>query len=188
MKYRLTKFSLLALIPMLNLFGSTQASTSTQLCDAQNNYIHESLDGSKTQNICEDYKGKVLLIVNTASKCGFTYQYDGLEKIYDEYKDSGFYVLGFPSADFGGQEYAESSQIQSFCKNTYAIEFPMFKKSIVSGKNATPLFKRLAEITVSPKWNFHKYLVDRDGRVVDYYFSTTKPESDKVRRKIESLL
>lgn len=137
------------------------------------------------------FKGKVLLVVNTASKCGFTGQYDGLEKLYHTYKDQGFVVLGIPSADFGNQEYADDAQIQSFCKLNYGVSFPMANKETVKGDGAHPFYKAAAArfgFMGTPKWNFHKYLINRNGEFVDYYVSTTKPQSGKIKKALEKAL
>jgi len=138
------------------------------------------------------YKGKVLLIVNVASECGFTPQYEGLEKIYEEYRDDGFMILGFPSNQFGKQEPKDEDEILFFCQGTYDVQFDMFSKIDVNGDNADPLYKYLKnEIsgfmwTESIKWNFTKFLVDREGNVVERYGSSTKPES--IKSDIEALL
>ena len=137
-------------------------------------------------------RGKVLLIVNVASKCGFTPQYDGLEKVYGKYRDQGFEVLAFPCNQFGGQEPGESGDIARFCEKTYGVTFPMFEKVDVNGDGAHPLFKWLkAEApgllgTKDVKWNFTKFLVDRNGHVVDRFAPTTRPEA--IGGDIEKLL
>ena len=131
----------------------------------------------------------MVLIVNTASKCAFTGQCEGLEALYRRYKDRGFAVLGFPSNDFGNQEPGTEKQIQNFCRLTYSVEFPMFEKISVKKGTADPLFRVLAEQAGAyPSWNFYKYLIDRDGNVVDYYTSVTSPESSKIVSAIEKLL
>jgi len=141
-----------------------------------------------------EYKDKVILIVNTASECGFTPQYKGLEELYQEYKDKGLVVLGFPSNDFGGQEPLEGKEIESFCSINYGVSFPIFEKSKVKGKEASDLFKFLSDkkqngnVNISPKWNFQKYLINKNGEVVDYFLSTTTPNSGKIKRAIEKLL
>ena len=137
-------------------------------------------------------KGKVLLVVNTASKCGFTPQYDGLEKVYEKYRDQGFEVLGFPCNQFGGQEPGENADIAQFCTKNYGVAFPMFEKVDVNGDDAHPLFKWLKAQapgllgTKDIKWNFTKFLVDRNGKVVDRYAPTTRP--DAISGDIEKLL
>jgi glutathione peroxidase len=139
-----------------------------------------------------DYKGKVLLIVNTASKCGFTPQYKELQELYDEYKDKGFEVLGFPCNQFGNQEPGSESEIESFCQLNYGVTFPMFAKVNVNGENAHPLFVYLTEKapgilgTKAIKWNFTKFLVDQNGNVVSRFAPQTKPSELKL--EIEKLL
>ena len=141
-----------------------------------------------------DYKGKVLLVVNTASECGFTPQLKNLEKLYEEYKGKGFEVLGFPSNDFGRQEPLEGEAIHDFCERNYGVKFPIFEKVHVKGSKASPIFKFLSDkklngkVSSTPKWNFHKYLVDKEGKVVDFYYTITKPDSKKVKRAIEKLI
>ncbi|MEI6418570.1 MAG: glutathione peroxidase [Sphingomonadales bacterium] len=139
-----------------------------------------------------DYAGKVLLIVNTASKCGFTPQYDGLEKLYAKYKDRGLVVLGFPCNQFGAQEPGDEAEIANFCKLTYDVDFPLFGKIEVNGDGAHPLFKQLKREapgllgSETIKWNFTKFLVDRKGQVYERYAPTTKPEA--MAGDIEKLL
>lgn len=130
----------------------------------------------------------MLLIVNTASKCGFTPQYEGLEHLYEKYKDKGFAVLGFPSDSFMKQEFDESEKIAAFCQANYGVTFPLFKKSKMKGKEMNPLFAELLEQTGEKKitWNFNKFLVDRHYHVIGYYGSRTKPED--LEEKIEELL
>jgi glutathione peroxidase len=152
------------------------------------NFKFPRLQDEQMQDLCQ-YKGKVVLIVNTASYCGFTSQYEGLESIYSKYASKGFVVVGFPSNDFGQQEPGSNKEIADFCKNTYDVKFPMIAKTVVSGSNANPLFKLLIEKTkTSPKWNFYKYLIDRDGNVVNAYGSMTKPDSKTITSEIEKLL
>ena len=141
-----------------------------------------------------DYEGKVLLIVNTASKCGLTPQLKGLEALYQKYKDRGLVVLGFPSNDFGGQEPLEGAQISEFCTKNYGVSFPVFDKVSVKGDATCPLYQFLSDearngkVSAKPMWNFHKYLVGRDGKVVDYFASTTAPDAEKVAKAIEAIL
>lgn len=133
------------------------------------------LQDEAPQSLCQ-YTGKVLLVVNTASFCGFTPQYEALEKLHARFHDAGLVVLGFPSNDFA-QETGSNKEIADFCENTFGVKFPMFTKSSVRGKDANPLFKELAaETGHAPLWNFHKYLVSRDGKVVDNYSSLTRPD------------
>lgn len=143
----------------------------------------------RTVNLCEAYQGKVLLLVNTASKCGYTSQYDGLEKLYERYKDRGLVVIGFPSNDFANQEPGSEQQIQEFCRLTYGVRFPMFEKVRVVEHAAHPLYKQLAKETGTyPRWNFHKYLIDRDGRVVGSFPSHVAPQDRALVGAIERAL
>ncbi len=135
------------------------------------------------------YKGKVALVVNVASKCGYTKQYKGLESLYREYKEQGLEILGFPSNDFGTQEPASEAEIKSFCSLTYDVTFDMFSKVKVSGAGMTDAYKYLTETTGSQvQWNFNKFLVDKEGKVVKYYSSSVAPESAELRKDIEALL
>ncbi|HZV66345.1 MAG TPA: glutathione peroxidase [Telluria sp.] len=146
------------------------------------------LQDEAPQDLCQ-YAGKVVLVVNTASYCGFTNQYEGLEKLYAKYKDKGLVVLGFPSNDFGKQEPGSSKEIADFCYNTYGVKFPMFAKSSVTGPAANPLHASLIKLTgKEPKWNFTKYLLDRHGKVIDYYPSKVTPEDKQLVGKIEQAL
>lgn len=138
-----------------------------------------------------DFKGKVLLVVNTASKCGFTPQYKGLEALYEKYKAQGLVIIGVPSNDFGGQEPGSSGEIKQFCELNYGVTFPMTSKQIVSGDNAHPMYQWFYEVLgfgSAPKWNFHKIVINKQGVPVDYFASTTTPESDKLNDAIKNLL
>jgi glutathione peroxidase len=141
-----------------------------------------------------DYKGKVLLIVNVASKCGFTPQYKGLENIYRQYKDKGFEILAFPSNDFMGQEPGTNEQIKTFCQLNYQISFPLFSKISVKGENIHPLYKFLTEKSTDPKfaggitWNFNKFLIDRKGNIINRFDSKTEPQNPEVIKAIEDAL
>ena len=140
-------------------------------------------------NIGEAYGGNVILIVNTASKCGNTPQYDGLEKLYQEYGASGLVVLGFPSNDFLGQEPGTEAEIQEFCRLTYRVKFPMFEKVSVKSGEAHPFFDRLADAAGTyPTWNFHKFLIGRDGEFLAEFSPRTKPYDDKLIATIEAAL
>jgi glutathione peroxidase len=144
-----------------------------------------------TERKLSDYKGKVLLVVNTASKCGFTPQYQGLEEIYERYQGRGFEVLGFPCVQFGHQEPGDDKEIQSFCELNYGVKFPLFSKIDVNGDNAHPVFKFLKSekgglLGDNIKWNFTKFLVDKDGNVVDRYAPQTIPV--RIASDIEKLL
>jgi glutathione peroxidase len=141
----------------------------------------QTIDG-KTRKLA-DYRGKVLLVVNTASKCGFTPQYKGLEAVYEKFKDRGFAVLGFPCNQFGAQEPGQESEIAEFCEMNYGVSFPMFAKVDVNGDGAHPLFKHLTSAkkgllgSEAIKWNFTKFLVGKDGAVIERYAPTTTPEA-----------
>ena len=140
-------------------------------------------------NLADTFGGKVLLVVNTASKCGNTPQYEGLEKLYEEFGDDGLVVLGFPSNDFFGQEPGTEEEIQEFCRLTYKVRFPMFEKVSVKEKNAHPFFADLAASAGTyPTWNFHKYLIGRDGNVITEFSPRTKPWDDDVVAQIRAAL
>ncbi|MDM7861030.1 glutathione peroxidase [Alteromonas sp. ASW11-36] len=155
-------------------------------------YDHEvALNNGELKSL-KDYEGQVILIVNTASKCGFTPQYDGLQALYDEYKDKGFTILAFPCDQFGHQEPGDDNEIQQFCSLNFNVSFPLFKKIEVNGENASPLFNQLKADapgllgSKGIKWNFTKFLVNRDGKTVERFAPATKPEA--LKRKIEELL
>lgn len=139
-------------------------------------------------SLCQQ-RGKVVLIVNTASFCGYTPQYDGLEKLYRHYRDRGFVVLGFPANDFGGQEPAGNKEIAMFCQMNYGITFPVFAKTTVIGAKANPLYRQLAARTgQAPQWNFHKYLIDRSGEQITPFASAVEPDDRRLMALIEKLL
>jgi glutathione peroxidase len=145
------------------------------------------LDSSETVNLCK-FDEKVILVVNVASRCGYTYQYATLQKLYEEYKDQDFVILGVPSRDFM-QEYSNEEDVAEFCSTEYGVNFPMFATTKVRGKKAHPFYKKLAdESGISPKWNFNKYLISRDGSVVSTYGSSVKPDSVELTSDIEKLL
>jgi glutathione peroxidase len=139
----------------------------------------------------KQFAGKVLLIVNTASNCGLTPQYAGLEQLYNTYKDNGLVVIGVPSNDFGSQEPGNNRDISSFCTINYGVTFPMTSKEVVSGDKACPFYiwaKQTLGFGTAPKWNFHKYLINRQGVLIDYFNSTTAPDSPKIKSAIEKAL
>ncbi|CAN1212494.1 glutathione peroxidase [Tumidithrix helvetica PCC 7403] len=147
----------------------------------------KNIDGLSTN--LSQYKGKVCLIVNVASQCGYTPQYKGLEALYRDYKDKGFEILGFPSNDFGAQEPGTESQIKEFCSLRYEVTFDMFTKVKVKGAEKVDIYKYLTETTGSEvQWNFNKFLVDKEGKVVKYYPSNVSPESAELKKDIEALL
>ncbi|MXQ54695.1 glutathione peroxidase [Shimazuella alba] len=156
-----------------------------------NIYDIQVTTASSEEKSLADYRGKVLLIVNVASKCGFTPQYKGLQALYDKYKDQGLEILGFPCNQFLGQEPGTNEEIQEFCQVNFGASFPIFAKIDVNGSNAHPLYKHLTKeasgiLGGAIKWNFTKFLVDRDGKVVKRYAPNTEPE--KLAEKIEELL
>jgi glutathione peroxidase len=174
---------LIAVVGMTTL--KAQANCSSLLDHNARRLAEEQVD-----HLCEVYKGQVLMIVNTASKCGFTPQFDGLEALYRKYKDQGFSVLGFPSKDFGNQEYGTEEEAANFCRLTYGVDFPMYATTHAKKGKADPIFKGLAEAADGdyPSWNFHKYIVDRNGDLVGSFGSFTGPSSGRVARVIEEAL
>ena len=150
---------------------------------------YRPLAGKAPLNLQQVHGGKVLLVVNTASKCGFTPQFEALEALHAKYSGQGFAVLGFPSGDFKAQEFDDEKQIAEFCKLTYGVKFPMFEKVHVVGDDATPLYKDLAAVSgQAPKWNFHKYLLGRDGRLIASWGSKTTPDDKQIVEAIERAL
>jgi len=167
--------------------GMAAAQAAEPACPALLQHTFPRLQDEKPQSLCQ-YGGKVLLVVNTASYCGFTGQYKGLEALYSRYKDRGLVVLGFPSNDFA-QEKGSNREIADFCENTFGVKFPMLARSAVRGKDANAFYRQLADKTGrQPLWNFHKYLVARDGRVVADYTSVTAPEDKALVAEIERQL
>jgi glutathione peroxidase len=147
------------------------------------------LGSDRVVNLKEAYGGKVILVVNTASRCAFTDQYEGLEALYSDYRDEGLVVLGFPSNDFGRQEPGTETEIKNFCRLTYGVKFPMFAKTSVQEGTNDPFFVALGEAAGRyPQWNFHKYLLGRDGQLVDDYVSMTTPQSRRLVEAIEAQL
>ena len=167
--------------------GQTAAAPAVA-CPAILKHQFKRLQDDAPQDLCQ-YAGKVILVVNTASYCGFAGQFEGLESLYARLAPKGLVVLGFPSNDFGKQEPGESKETADFCFNTYGVKFPMFAKTTVVGKEANPLYVALAKASGrAPKWNFHKYLIDRKGRVVDNYLSLTGPDSPMLVGQIQQAL
>ena len=164
------------------------AAPAAATCPAILQHRFSRLQDEVPQNLCQ-YAGKVVLVVNTASFCGFTSQYEGLEALYAKYQSRGLVVLGFPSNDFGQQEPGASKAIADFCFNTYGVKFPMFTKSVVKGAQRNALYEDLFQATrVAPGWNFHKYLIDRRGKVVANYASEVTPASAAIISGIEKAL
>jgi glutathione peroxidase len=163
---------------------------SSMACDSDLlNHDFRKLASEEQVNLCETYSGNVILVVNTASKCGNTPQYDGLEKLYEEYGEDGLVVLGFPSNDFLGQEPGTEDEIAEFCRLTYGVRFPMFEKTTVKKNDANPFFAALADASGTyPTWNFHKFLIGRDGQLITEFSPRTKPNEPEVVAAIESAL
>jgi glutathione peroxidase len=178
---------LLAFSLLLSFAGvEAQASNATASCSALLNKTFPRLQDDEPRSLCE-FQGKVVLVVNTASYCGFTQQYEGLERLYRNYKDQGLVVLGFPSNDFS-QEPGSNQQIAEFCSNTFSVRFPMFAKTKVKGPAANLLFSELARLAEAPGWNFHKYLIGRDGKLVSSYSSAVSPESRRLQSDLQAAL
>jgi glutathione peroxidase len=179
--FQLRRFCLVA---CASLFAS---SVYAMDCPTLLDHKFNRLQDDAPQNLCQ-YSGKVTLVINTASYCGYTAQYDGLEKLYAKYKDKGFVVLGFPSNDFS-QEPGNNKEIADFCYNTYGVKFPMFAKSSVRGKEMNPLFAALSKASgKSPGWNFHKYLIDKEGKLLANYGSSVSPDDKNLVATIEKAL
>jgi len=160
--------------------------------DSVYEFTVNDIDGNEVS--LESYRGKVILIVNVASKCGFTPQYEGLQSLYEKYRDRGFVVLGFPANNFFGQEPGTDQEIKDFCTLNFGVSFPMFSKISVKGKDIHPLYRYLTSKKTNPefsgsiKWNFNKFLVDREGKIAARFQSKQNPESSAVVEALESLL
>jgi len=173
----------------LTLLALGLAASANALAADLLDVSYRPLAGKQQVNLQQRYHGQVLLVVNTASKCGYTPQYEGLEALHRQYAGKGFAVLGFPSNDFKGQEPGDEKQIQDFCTLTYGVRFPMFEKVHVVGPQATPLYQRLTAATgVAPAWNFHKYLVGRDGKVIAQFASKVTPDDPQLIAAIDKAL
>ena len=173
------------MITVLMMFGSAQSAQAASAHD----FTFTSIDGAPMP--LSQYQGQVVLAVNTASACGFTPQYDDLQALYETYQDQGLVVLGIPSNDFGGQEPLSADGIKEFCSVNFNITFPMTDKTVVKGSNAHPFYQWAAEelgMIAKPRWNFHKYLVGRDGQLINWYASTTSPTSSKLKKAVEAAL
>jgi glutathione peroxidase len=167
------------------LVGSTMASTASSLHD----FTLTGIDGKPMA--LDQFKGNVVLMVNTASECGYTGQYDGLEALWLANKDKGLVIIGVPSNDFGGQEPGKAEEIATFCKMNYGVTFPLADKTVVKGSAAHPVYVwagQQAGMLGTPKWNFHKYLFDRDGQFVDWFSTPTEPQSTKIKSAVEKAL
>ena len=170
---------------MFSFFNKTMSDNSKTLFDFKIN----SINGGELD--LSSFKGKTILLVNVASKCGFTNQYDDLQKLYDDFKDKGLIVIGIPTNQFGGQEPGSEKEIKNFCETNFNITFPMTSKYEVKGANAHPIYiwaKDTFGKSTVPKWNFHKILINKDGKIEDTFASFTGPLSNKVVKKIEQIL
>ncbi len=189
MTTKIPKHSPVKVLILMAIFGFGAGHAGDKQTHDLLDYDVRRLNNDEVVNLKETYGGKVVLVVNTASKCAFTDQYEGLEALYAKYRDQGLVVLGFPSNDFGGQEPGSEQQIKDFCRLTYSVKFPMFAKTRVKKGKADPFFANLAETAGRyPKWNFHKYLIGRDGKLVDNYLSFTGPQSNTIIKDIEAQL
>ena len=181
----------IAALTAIALNGAARAENPapvTDACPELLNFTFNRLQTGAAESLCQ-YRGKVVLIVNTASYCGYTHQYEGLEALYRKYKSRGLVVVGFPSNDFGGQEPGSNKEIAEFCRLTYGVEFPMFEKSSVTSIKTNPLYAELlARTGQSPKWNFHKYLVDRDGKQVTSFGTRVEPDNGDLVSAVERML
>jgi glutathione peroxidase len=185
MKRKLIATALVGLASLLHLPVAHAADDNA--CPSLLHYTAARLQDDSPQDLCQ-YAGRVLLVVNTASKCGYTPQYEALEKLHARYASRGLVVLGFPSNDFK-QELQENKDIADFCFNTYGVKFPMFARTTVIGPGAHPFYAALRQASgESPRWNFHKFLIDRTGRVVATYPSAVEPLDSRVTTQIEQLL
>ena len=170
---------------MFSFFNKSMSNNSQIFYD----FNIKSINGDEL-NIAE-MNGKTILLVNVASNCGFTKQYDELQKLYDEYKDKGLIVIGVPSNQFGGQEPGTESEIKDFCETNFNITFPITSKYDVKGLNAHPIYlwaKKTYGKSAVPKWNFHKILINKEGKIEDTYLSFTNPLSNKIKKKLEQIL
>src|SRR5215475_8581605 len=174
------------LLAILLLAATSWAASSVH------DFTVTAIDGTHTP--LANFKGKVMLVVNVASQCGYTYQYEGLQKLYLKYKNQGLVVAGFPANNFGGQEPGSNAEIGAFCKSKFGVTFPMFSKISVAGKDKAPLYQFLTDKTANPKtggeiqWNFTKYLVDRNGKVLARFDAPVEPESKELTSAIERAL
>ena len=169
------------------LFSCVIFGTYTFSCSKVLDHEVRILDSSETLNLCE-YENKVVLAVNVASRCGFTYQYEALQELYAKYQNDEFVILGFPSRDFMYQEYSDESKVKDFCSTEYGVTFPMFATSPVKGSDANSFYKSLTKITGQrPGWNFHKYLISKEGEVLSFD-KNVEPDSKELTLQILKLL
>lgn len=177
---------------MKSLLGVLLMTTTAFAASSVHDFTLDAINGTPVP--LATYKGKVMLIVNVASQCGYTYQYEGLQALYVKYKDRGLVVAGFPANNFGGQEPGSNAEIGAFCKSKFGVTFPMFSKISVAGKDKAPLYQFLTDKSANPKtggeipWNFTKYLVDRNGRVLARFDAPVEPGSKELTSAIEAAL
>lgn len=185
-------FAFVTILTTSTLAAKADGTAPEQEPESVLDFTMPLIDGTPTP--LSNFKGKVILIVNVASKCGFTGQYDGLQKLYEKYKDDGFTVLGFPANNFLGQEPGTNKEIATFCRTNYGVTFPMFSKISVKGKDKHPLYKFLTEKETNPEfsgeisWNFNKFIIGKDGKVAARFGSMTSPSSKKLVKAIEEAL
>lgn len=168
---------------------SSNANDNDDNTQTAHDFAFQKIEGGEMP--LADFKNKVVLVVNTASHCGFTGQYEDLQKLYDKYHDKGLEIIAVPSNNFGAQEPGTAEEIKEFCETKFAVTFPLAEKEDVIGNEAHPFYLWAGEklgFGTRPKWNFHKYLIDKNGELVDYFNSTTSPSADNVKAKIEELL
>ena len=179
-------FAALSVIPALLAAGEVRAGQDQT--GRATDFTFEAIDGTPLP--MSSLAGKVVLVVNTASFCGFTKQYDGLQKLYETYKDRGLVVLGVPSNDFGDQEPGTNAEIATFCQGAFNVTFPLTQKYVVKGSAAHPFYKWAASVMgdAAPKWNFHKLLIGRDGKLIASFATTMEPGSAKVKQAVEAAL
>ena len=179
--------SIIRLLTLLAVWSATSAFAA-RACPSVLNHIVEPLTGGKAQSMCQ-YEGRVVLVVNTASECGYTGQYEGLQALHKKYADRGLVVLGFPSNAFGGQEPGSNKKIAEFCQANFGVTFPVFAKVETTPLSKDPVFASLVAATgKAPQWNFHKYLIDRSGKKVESFESSVEPQSARFVQRIEALI
>lgn len=187
---------MIQLSPTIFLIGALMMNLDNYIFSEKNieknahDFCFTSINGKDKISLL-DFRGKVILVVNTASKCGFTSQYADLEKLYRTYKDKGLIIIGVPSNDFGAQEQGTNEEIATFCQLNYDLTFLMAQKEKILGKDAHPFYRWVKEklgFGKSPKWNFYKYLINRHGELIDYFNSTTYPQSDRFKRAVKEAL
>lgn len=185
----MTRFLTAAAVAVASLFGAGGGAQAGGQGGSAHAFTFTAIDGTPLP--LSQFAGKAVLVVNTASQCGFTSQYEQLQAVWQRYRDRGLVVLGVPSNDFGGQEPGTEAEIQEFCATTFSVDFPLAEKTMVSGDGAHPFYQWARGelgMVAAPKWNFHKYLIAPDGRLVDWFSTVTRPDSDKVIAAIEQVL